>query len=414
MTTFSADQAVEFTQIANGPGVVSEQVSDAHSVAVGIWVGVGARDESEHQAGISHFLEHLVFKGTEERTARSIAELADATGGEMNAFTTMEYTAFYARFPANKLDLAIDLLGDVLCRPALRATDIETERQVILEELHLAIDDPTDALFGLLHEGLFPKHPLSREVIGTENSVMGLDRSALMDFHDQWYRAPNLVVAAAGAVDHQYLVERFGQVFAERQGGVSPVRSQPTLAPVVGATLQRPIEATHLAWGWLGASRLDPRRYALTLGVHILGGGMSSRLFQKVREERGLTYSVFATRGVFEDAGVVSIYAGTAPDRAEELAAVVAQEVAEIADHGVTEEELAIARSGFEGSLLLGLEDTGSRMRRLGSNQLLTGTVMPLKELVEAFRAVTVAEINQALAEVFSVDAVTTQVGPNS
>jgi predicted Zn-dependent peptidase len=414
VTTFSADQAVEFTQIANGPGVVSEQVSDAHSVAVGIWVGVGARDESEHQAGISHFLEHLVFKGTEERTARSIAELADATGGEMNAFTTMEYTAFYARFPANKLDLAIDLLGDVLCRPALRATDIETERQVILEELHLAIDDPTDALFGLLHEGLFPKHPLSREVIGTENSVMGLDRSALMDFHDQWYRAPNLVVAAAGAVDHQYLVERFGQVFAERQGGVSPARSQPTLAPVVGATLQRPIEATHLAWGWLGASRLDPRRYALTLGVHILGGGMSSRLFQKVREERGLTYSVFATRGVFEDAGVVSIYAGTAPDRAEELAAVVAQEVAEIADHGVTEEELAIARSGFEGSLLLGLEDTGSRMRRLGSNQLLTGTVMPLKELVEAFRAVTVAEINQALAEVFSVDAVTTQVGPNS
>jgi predicted Zn-dependent peptidase len=148
--------------------------------------------------------------------------------------------------------------------------------------------------------------------------------------------------------------------------------------------------------------------------VHILGGGMSSRLFQKVREERGLTYSVFATRGVFEDAGVVSIYAGTAPDRAEELAAVVAQEVAEIADHGITEEELAIARSGFEGSLLLGLEDTGSRMRRLGSNQLLTGTVMPLQELVEAFRAVTVAEINQALAEVFSVDAVTTQVGPNS
>ena len=397
--------------LSTGPGVVAEWMPDAHSVSVGVWVAVGGRDEDPAIAGASHFLEHLLFKGTERRTARAIAELVDATGGEMNAFTSKEYTAYYARVPAGGQEMAVSLLADVLREPALRTADVETERQVILEELHLQADDPDDVVFGLLYEALFPEHPLGREVLGTESSVAAIGRDEIVGFHDHWYRAPNLVLAAAGAVDHGTLVDQVAEAFSGRTGGEAPVRTAPTLEPVEARRLARPTEATHVAWGWRGLQRDDPRRHALALGIHVLGGGLSSRLFQTVREDRGLAYNVFSSMAGYEDAGLVSVYAGTAPERAGELRKVVADQVVDVASHGITAAELVIARDGFEGSILLGLEDSGSRMSRLGMSQSLLGRVVPLDEYVEKLRAATLDEVNAVLAEVLSPEPVVAIVG---
>ena len=397
--------------LSTGPGVVSEWMPDAHSVSVGVWVAVGGRDEDPAIAGASHFLEHLLFKGTERRTARSIAELVDATGGEMNAFTSKEYTAYYARVPAGGQEMAVSLLADVLREPALRTADVETERQVILEELHLQADDPDDVVFGLLYEALFPEHPLGREVLGTESSVAAIGRDEIVGFHDHWYRAPNLVVAAAGAVDHETLVDQVAEAFFGWTGGEAPMRTAPTLEPVEARRLARPTEATHVAWGWRGLRRDDPRRHALALGIHVLGGGLSSRLFQTVREDRGLAYNVFSSMAGYEDAGLVSVYAGTAPERAGELRKVVADQVVDVASHGITAAELVIARDGFEGSILLGLEDSGSRMSRLGMSQSLLGRVVPLDEYVETLRVATLDEVNAVLAEVLSPEPAVAIVG---
>lgn len=396
------------------PGVITEQIPDSHSVSVGVWVGVGGRDEAPGVTGASHFLEHLLFKGTKKRSARSIAEQVDATGGEMNAFTAKEYTAYYARVPSGGQEMVVDLLADVVSEPALRSSDVETERQVILEEIHLQADDPDDVVFELLYEALFPEHPLGREVLGSEASVSALRRDDIAEFHDLWYRAPNLVVAAAGDVDHERLVGQVHEVFAGRPWGQAPERDVPALPPVPARRISRPTEATHIAWGWRGLDRSNPRRHALAIGVHVLGGGLSSRLFQTVREDRGLAYSVFASMAGYGDAGVISVHAGTAPERANELRKVVANEVAEIAAHGITMEELSIARNGFEGSILLGLEDSGSRMSRLGTSQCLLGRVIPLGEYVDVLRDVKLEEVNAVLAEVLTKEPVVAEVGPES
>ena len=394
--------------------MVSERMPDAHSVSVGVWVGVGGRDEHDGIAGASHFLEHLLFKGTIERSSRSIAELVDATGGEMNAFTTKEYTAFYARVPAGGQEMATSLLADVLTTPALRAEDVDSERRVILEELNLAADDPDDVVGSLLYEAVFPDHPLGREVLGTADSVAAMGRDDIVDFHDRWYRSPNLVVAAAGDVDHSMLVDQVAEAFADRCGAQHPTRDDLLSEVGEGRSVSRQTEAVHMAWGWRGLRRTDPRRHALALGIHILGGGLSSRLFQTVREDRGLAYSVFAGMGGYQDTGLVSVNAGTSPEKSLELSAVIAAEVGEVAAQGVTAEELEIARDGFEGSILLGLEGTGSRMARLGSSQSLLGRVLPLDDYVSLLRGITLDDVNSVLAEVLTPTAAEAQVGPGS
>ncbi|MEE3274822.1 MAG: pitrilysin family protein [Actinomycetota bacterium] len=393
---------------------MSERWEGAHSVSVGVWVGVGSRDEAEADAGASHFLEHLLFKGTEGRSARSIAELVDGTGGEMNAASGKESTAFYARLPSDGQDLAVDLLGDVLCDPALRTADVETERLVILEELHLQEDDPADVVASLLDEALFPDHALGREVLGTRESVESLDRDRIAAFHERWYRSPNLVLAAAGVVDHDRLVERVASAFAGRGGGRAPGRSAPRALPCGDRTLQRPTEAVHMAWGWRSIHRHDQRRWALGLGVHILGGGLSSRLFQAVREDRGLAYNVFAGEHLYSDAGALGIHAATEPGRVDELRAVVEDVVAAVAERGITADELEIARRGFEGARLLGLEDSGSRMTRLGNGQSLYGRVESLDEFVASLREVRLEEVNAVLAEALAPVATQVVVGPGA
>ncbi|HMQ25769.1 MAG TPA: pitrilysin family protein, partial [Acidimicrobiales bacterium] len=355
-------------------------MDSVRSVAVGVWAGVGARDESEALSGASHFLEHLLFKGTEARSAQDIAESVDAVGGEMNAFTTKEYTAYYTRLPATELAFGVDLLGDVVTAPAFRPDEVEAERQVILEEILMNEDDPDDRVHTLVFEARFPDHPLGREVLGSPVTIETMRRDEIAAFHHRHYRPENLVVAAAGLLDHDEVVDRVATGFAGLSAGAPPERRAPTAVPVARAVLTRPTEQEHLALAWPGLSLEDPDRYALGVANHVLGGGTASRLFQEVREKRGLAYAVFSSSSSYVDTGVVLAYVGTAPARVDEAVTVVDDVVAGLVADGITDKELDVARGYLEGSLVLGLEDSSSRMGRIGSNLSIRGKVIPIEE----------------------------------
>ncbi|MDD9369925.1 MAG: pitrilysin family protein, partial [Acidimicrobiales bacterium] len=360
MTPAASTEEIRETRLANGIRLVTERMPEARSVSLGVWVGVGGRDEPEVLSGASHFLEHLLFKGTSTRSARQIAEDIDAVGGEMNAFTNREHTAYYTRLPAARGQLGIDILGDVLTDPVFRPHEVDAERQVILEEILMNLDMPEDHVHTLLAEALFPGHPLGREVLGSRETVEAATRDEIAEFFGRWYRPSNLVVVAAGDLDHDETVEAFAGTLGRLEGGERPVRDRPGVDVEPRVVLDDPTEQVHVAMGWRGVDHHDDERYALMVANQILGGGMSSRLFQQVREERGLCYSVYSWASTYADAGSAGIYAGTAPSRVGELLSVVDDEVAKLVATGVTERELAVAKGCIEGSLLLGLEDSGS------------------------------------------------------
>jgi predicted Zn-dependent peptidase len=374
---------------------------EARSVTVGVWVRVGGRDEPDELAGASHFLEHLLFKGTATRTARQIAEAIDAVGGEMNAFTSREHTAYYTRLPADRLRLGLDVLGDVLTDPAFRPHEVEAERQVILEELLMNLDVPEDHVHTLLAEALFPGHPLGREVLGTRASVERATRDQIADFFRHWYRPRNLAVVAAGDLEHDRLVEAVTGSLGRLDGGERPVHRPPTAAPQPSRVLPDDTEQVHVAMGWRGVDHHDDDRYALMVANQVLGGGMSSRLFQEVREERGLCYSVYSWASTYDDAGSAGIYAGTAPARARQLREVIDDEVAKLVATGVTESELSVAKGFIEGSLLLGLEDSASRMARLGRSLMARDEIVTVDDQLARIRAVTADDVGAAAARVY-------------
>ncbi|MDP8987677.1 MAG: insulinase family protein [Actinomycetota bacterium] len=388
------------TRLPNGIRVVTEDVPSAHSVATGFWVGVGARDEGPGLAGASHFLEHLLFKGTEARTAASIAEAVDAVGGEMNAYTTHEYTAYYTRLPAGQLVLGLDLLSDVLWAPAFRPAEVEAERRVILEELLAEEDCPDERVHTLLAEAMFPDHPLGAEVLGTEASIRGMGREQIRGFHANWYRPANLVVAAAGRLDHDEVVQGVERRFAGGDGGEAPSRQPPTGPARRLAVLTRPTEQAYVAVGVPAPDRHDDDRFALVVANQVLGGGMSSRLFRTIREDRGLAYSVGSSVSAYTDAGVLVASAGTTPARVPEVLGLVHAELDRILDGGVTEHELAVAKGCVEGSTLLGLEDPGSRMGRIGDAMLTHGEVREVDDVLARFRSVERADVDRVLERV--------------
>jgi predicted Zn-dependent peptidase len=363
---------VDTTRLDSGLTIVTEQVPDLHSASVGFWVGTGSRDEAPNLAGASHFLEHLLFKGTARLTARAIAEAIDAVGGEMNAFTTKEYTAFYVRVLGTDLELALDVLTDIMWAPAFRAEEVEAERQVILEEILMRGDDPGDLAQELLFEALYPDHPLGRDVLGDEDTIEAMTRDEIAGFFTDHYRPRNMVVAAAGAVDHGRMVERLAAASPPGGDVVNTDRTPPSGTALPSLGEQRPSEQVHVAFGMPALDRDDPHRYALALVDNALGGGMSSRLFQEVREERGLAYSVYSFRASFADAGMLGIYAGTAPDRADEVIKIVDDICDRMAADGPSEHELAVGKGQLRGSMLLGLEDSAGRMSRIGRSQLRT------------------------------------------
>ncbi len=400
------------TTLDNGIRVVTDAMPSARSVTTGVWVGVGGRDEAPGVAGASHFLEHLFFKGTETRSARSIAESIDAVGGDLNAFTSREHTAFHTRLPASQWRLGIELIGDILSAPALRLHEIDAEREVILEELWAALDTPDDRVHMLSMEGIFPDHPLGREVLGDADTVRAMRRDDIVEFFDEHYRPANLVVAAAGLVDHDEYCEAVAAHLDLPAGGARPERSAPTPDVVPLSTHARDGEQVHLVLGWRGLSHRDEDRYALHVANQILGGGSSSRLFQTIREDRGLAYSVYSWVGSYSDAGLLGVYAGTSPGRSAELLEALEVELAAIVDAGVTDEELRVAIGYLCGATELGLEDSGSRMARLGRMLLSTDSVTSIDEQLDRVRAVTADDVDGLLRRLLGAPRSVAAVGP--
>lgn len=401
------------TTLPSGLVVATETMPASLSVAVGAWVGVGSRDEPAPLAGVSHFLEHLLFKGTVDRSAQDISRSVDRVGGDMNAFTAKEYTAYYCRLPAARAQFGIELLGEVVGQPALRDSDVEIERQVILEELAMDDDEPDDVAYRLLAEQLYPDHPLGRETAGERATVGSISAADVRAFHGDHYGPDTTVVAVAGAVDHDQVVAWVERAFAPLPiSGRRPERSAPG-APSVGEFAREDdTEQVQLLVGLRSFDRRDDDREALDVLVHVLGGGMSSRLFDEIREQRGLAYSVYAGSSLFDDAGAVSVYAGTQPQHLAEVRGLIERELDAMRTDGITADELEIAVGYLTGAYVLGLEDTGSRMARLGAQLVSTGQVRTVDEQVRRWSAVTLADVHRVAERVLGDDRVWVTVGP--
>ncbi|MGD0743083.1 MAG: pitrilysin family protein [Acidimicrobiales bacterium] len=386
---------------------------DVRSACVGVWVGTGSRDETGAQAGISHFLEHLLFKGSPTRSARSIAEDIDAVGGDMNAFTTKEYTAFYVRMLGDDLDLGLDILSDIVWSPALRVDEVDSERQVILEEVLMHLDEPADFAQERFADAMFPSHPLGREVLGDPEVIRSVTVDEIRQFLAVHYRPANIVVAAAGQVDHGGIGAGLERRFAGIAGGAAPRRAAPSDEVRSLDVTVRDSEQAHLVLGVRAPARRHPSRFALMLLNHALGGGISSRLFQKIREERGLAYSIVSERVSFADSGALVVSVGTSPDNAAEVVDLVVAELDACARTGITPQELGRAKGHVAADLLLGLEDSGNRMSRIGAGLLLFDEVLSIDEQLARIDAVTVDEVGALAGEVLGGRRVLAVVGPS-
>ena len=368
---------VERTVLPGGLRVITEHLPAVRSVALGIWVGVGSRDEDEAHAGATHYLEHLLFKGTKRRTALELSSEMDAVGGEMNAFTAKEYTCYYARVLDADLPLAVDVLSDMVTSSLITPKDVDAERNVVLEEIAMNDDDPTDTVHEAFTEKLFGDTPLGRPILGTVDSINAITRDQIFEHYQARYTPEHLVVAAAGNLDHDTVVELVRQSFgAALDRAAEPARSRLTgdqlgHAAGVGTTLvSRGIEQANLVLGCEALARTDERRFALGVLNAAFGGGMSSRLFQEVREKRGLAYSVYSFSGQHADTGMWGVYVGCLPSKADEVLAICAEEITKVVEGGLTDAELARGKGQVRGSIVLGLEDPSSRMSRLGKSEL--------------------------------------------
>ncbi len=398
--------------LPSGLALVTERMDDARSVCIGFWVGTGSRDEASGEAGASHFLEHLLFKGTAERSPSAIAEAVDEVGGDFNAFTTKEYTSFYIRLLAEHLPLGLDILSDIMWRPALRPTDLDAERLVILDEILMHADEPSDEAAEQSSAALFPGHPLGREVLGSHDSVAAMTVGRIREFFALHYRPGNIVVAVAGDLDHRAVAEGLEARFAGQAGGATPVRQPPGDEVEPLRVVRRATEQAHLVLASRSVNRTDPRRYALAVLNHVLGGGLSSRLFQEIRERRGLAYSVWSERVAYHDAGTLSVGMGTAPEHVPEVLDIVVSELAVLGTDGITERELAIAKGNLRAETLLACEDSGARMSRIGASLLLHGEILSIDEVLARVEALTLEEIHAAAKELVAAPRTLTVVGP--
>jgi predicted Zn-dependent peptidase len=384
---------IETSVLPSGIRLVTETMADVRSVAMAYWVGSGSRDESDELAGASHFLEHLLFKGTEERSAVAIAEDLDAVGGDCNAFTTKEYTTFYIRLLAEHLPLGLDILSDIMWAPALRPADVDAERSVILDEILMHADEPSDLAAEQWQSAVFPGHPLGRDTLGTAATVADLTASDIRGFFEEHYRPANMVVSVAGDCRHEEVADDIERRFAGTPGGHAPRRQAPGAEIGSLQVVRRPTEQAHVVYGVRSIARSDERRWALAVLNHVLGGGLSSRLFQKVREERGLAYSIWSERAAYADAGSLAVVAGTAPENVDEVLKIVAGELENLAEHGITERELAVAKGNLRAELLLSGEDSGARMSRLGASTLLHGEARDVDHLLGRIDQVTLDDV---------------------
>jgi predicted Zn-dependent peptidase len=409
---------VRRTVLPGGLRVITEALPAVRSVSFGIWVGIGSRDETPVLAGSSHFLEHLLFKGTQRRDALEISSAIEAVGGETNAFTAKEYTCYYARVLDADLPMAADVVCDMLTSSLITPEDVEIERGVILEEISMHDDDPGDVVHDLFTGALFGGHPLGRPVIGTVDTIRAMTRDQIHGFYRDRYTPGNLVVAAAGNLDHEQVVDLVGTAFASqltdpvaepsrpRDGGTVPLLAPATVVQA------KDTEQAHIVLGGRGVHRHDDRRFTLGVLNQALGGGMSSRLFQEIREKRGLAYSVYSYNTQYADGGVVGVYAGCAPGRVAEVLGLVREELAEVAVKGLTEDEVARGKGMLKGSTVLGLEDTGSRMSRIGKGELLYGDLLEVDDLLARIDAVSVDDVRSVASELLGQPMSLGVIGP--
>jgi predicted Zn-dependent peptidase len=419
------------TVLPGGLRVITESLPAVRSAAIGIWVGVGSRDEDTAHAGATHYLEHLLFKGTSRRTALDISAAMDAVGGELNAFTGKEFTCYYARVLDSDLPLAIDVLCDMVTGSLITPRDVDAERGVVLEEIAMNEDDPSDTAHEAFAAALFGDTPLGRPILGTVGSINAITRDQITEHYHSRYTPPHVVVAAAGNLRHETVVDLVRQGFAAvtsgeaahrdpappRVGGRYDARREVAGVGAAGQAgsvrlVSRGIEQANLVLGCDGLSRTDDRRFALGVLNAALGGGMSSRLFQEVREKRGLAYSVYSFNSQLADSGVWGVYVGCLPAKADEVLAICRDEIAKAIDGGLSDTELARGKGQLRGSIVLGLEDPSSRMSRLGKSELVYAKLEPVDEILASIEAVTHDEVRAAAAEVLSRPKVLAVVGP--
>lgn len=398
--------------LPSGLTLVTEEMTEARSVSIGFWVGTGSRDEDPSFAGSSHFLEHLLFKGTDDRSASAIAEAVDEVGGDFNAFTTKEYTSFYIRLLAENVDLGLDILSDIMWRPALRAEDLDAERQVILDEILMHADEPADEAAEQSSAVLFPDHPLGREVLGTEESVVAMTSERIRAFFEEHYLPGNMVVAVAGDLDHDRFAEGLAQRAGTGVGGTTPVRTPPDGRVEPLRVTRRSTEQAHVVLALRSVDRNHPSRYALAVLNHVLGGGLSSRLFQEIRERRGLAYSVWSERVAYNDAGFLSVGLGTAPEHVPEVLDIVTDQLAALGASGITDRELTIAKGNLRAETLLACEDSGARMSRIGAGMLLHGEVLTIDDVLARVEALTSEDIHEAARHLVASPRTLSVVGP--
>nr|WP_225443173.1 pitrilysin family protein [Lolliginicoccus lacisalsi] len=401
----------------SGLRIVTEHMPGTRSAAVGLWIGTGSRDEHPSHAGAAHFLEHLLFKATPTRNAQDFAETMDAGGGELNAFTAREHTCFYAHVLDTDLELAIDLVTDVVLRGRCLSADVEVERGVVLDELAMRDDDADDMLGDAFLEAILPGHRLGRPIIGSVESIEAMTRRQLKGFHRARYQPEHMVLAVAGNIEHRDVVGMLRQHAAEavegqhhpapRRAGDLALRPEPVLT-----VHERDTEQIHVALGMRSFGRHDPRRWALSVLDNVCGGGMSSRLFQEVRENRGLPYSVYSSAHTFADAGALGIYAGCHEDNLTEVIEVVEHVLVDLAVNGITAAECERAKGSLRGQLVLGLEDVQARMNRIGRSEISYGDQMPVADTIARIEAVTLDEVNEVARELFRRPLGAALVGP--
>ena len=391
-------EPARLTTLDSGARVVTEAMPSVRSIALGFWVRAGSRDEDDAQAGISHFLEHLLFKGTDRFSSREIDEAFDAMGAEVNAGTGKETTSVYSRFLDNHLERAFDVLQDMVLRPAY--PDIDSERQVVIEEIAMYEDEPSDKVHDVLAGAIFGDHPLGRPVIGRAEVISSVPVPQIAKWHDGRYVPNNMVVAAAGNLDHDRIVALVDAAFGDAAPAPVADPAEAHASPAVRFHAKE-TEQYHLALGGLGIARGDERRFAMRILDTILGGSTSSRLFQEVREKRGLAYSVYSYTAQYADTGQVAVYVGTRPDNVQEAMTVIGTELNRLQSDGVTAAELDRARENVKGRTVLSMESSASRMNRLGSSVLTGVPLLTVDELLARLDAVTLDDVTQLARDVW-------------
>lgn len=403
------------TVLDNGITVVSEHMDSVHSVALGFWVYAGARDEAPRFFGMSHFMEHMLFKGTPTRSALDISTAFDAMGAELNAFTSRECTCFYSRVIDEHLPEAFEILADMVVNASFDQDAIDLEREVVIEEIARNEDSPDEYVYDLFADAMFPTHPLGRPVLGNRTTVGGFESADMREYHDAHYTTGSLVVAASGNVSHEQLVELSKRFLSGMKTGARQHRAFAAEQHRVQLScLQKDTEQAHVLMGYPAFDTNDPRRFALGILDTALGGGMSSRLFQEIREKRGLVYSVYTTTQLFEDAGVFAAYAGTRPDNVREVLDVMQKEFALAAAKGITQEELDRARELICGNFVFSMESTRAHMTRLGRLFVLGLEVRSPEQTLEDYRCVTLQQVNEVAGDLLSQQPTVAVVSPHS